>query len=170
VPSGSSGCRWLRAADLARWCSNSSKGCCWSSIGHGEFLESKIITDLQKSGERRGATEVKIERLKAFVEVANDVEDKSLVGYRLAKVTKIFGKLFVAAAVLSSRKVALSEGAESLVGVEGARCAVPEKLGLDGEPQDTSRCTTLGDHIGEVVGDGVVDPRQNNGVHASLVG
>jgi hypothetical protein len=76
-----------------------------------KFLEGKIITYLQKSGERRGATKVKTELLKAFVEAADDVEDKSPVGDRLAKVTKILDKLFVAAAVLSSRKIALSEGA-----------------------------------------------------------
>lgn len=60
---------------------------------------------------------MKAERLKAFVEAANDVEDKGLVGDRLAKIAKIFGKLFVAAAIISSGEVALSEGAESLVGV-----------------------------------------------------
>ena len=114
--------------------------------------------------------EVKTVRLKAFVEATDDVEDKSLVGDRLAKVAKIFGELFVAAAVLSSRKIALSEGAKILVGVEGARRAVPEKLGLDGKPQDVSRGATLGDRIGEVVGDGAVDPSQNNDVHANPVG
>jgi hypothetical protein len=108
--------------------------------------------------------------LKAFVEAVDDVEDKSLVGDRLAKVAKIFGKLFVATIVLSSRKIAMSEGAEGLVGVEGARRAVPEKLGLDGKPQDVSRGATLGDRIGEVVGDGAVDPSQNNDVHANPVG
>jgi hypothetical protein len=126
--------------------------------------------DLQKSGERRGATKVKTERLKAFVEAADDVEDKSLVGDRLAKVAKILGKLFVAAAVLSSRKIALSEEAKGLVGIEGARRAVPEKLGLDGEPQDANSGATLGDRIAEVVGDGTVDPSQNNGVHVNPVG
>ena len=45
------------------------------------------------------------------------MEDKGLVGDRLAKIAKIFGKLFVAAAVISCGEVALSEGAESLVGV-----------------------------------------------------
>jgi hypothetical protein len=82
------------------------QGCYWSSVGHGEFLESKIIKDLQKSGERRGATKVKTERLKVFVDAVDDVEDKSLVGNRLAKVAKILDKLFVAVAVLSSRKIA----------------------------------------------------------------
>jgi hypothetical protein len=75
VGGGSRG-RWLRATDLAWWCSNSSEGCCWSSVGHGEFLEGKIITDLQKSGERRGATKMKIECLKAFVEVVDDKKRK----------------------------------------------------------------------------------------------
>jgi hypothetical protein len=102
---------------------------------------------------------VKTVRLKAFVEATDEVEDKSLVGDRLAKVAKIFGELFVAATVLSSRKIALSEGAESLVRVEGAHRAVPEKLGLDGEPQDASRGAALGDRIGDVVSDGAIDPR-----------
>jgi hypothetical protein len=126
--------------------------------------------DLQKSGERRGATKVKTEHLKAFVEAADDVEDKSLVGDRLAKVAKILGKRFVAVAVLSSRKIALSEGAKGLVGVEGARRAVPEKLGLNGEPQGASSGAALVDRVAEVVGDGVVDPSQNNDVHANPVG
>lgn len=112
---------------------------------------------------------MKTERLKAFVEAIDDVEGKSLVGDRLTKVAKILGKPFVAAAVLSSRKIALSEGAEGLVGIEGAHRAVLEKLGLDGEPQDASSGGTLGDRIGEVVDDGAVDPSQNNDVHANPV-
>ena len=49
---------------------------------------------------------MKTERLKAFVEAIDDVEGKSLVGDRLTKVAKILRKPFVAAAVLSSRKIA----------------------------------------------------------------
>jgi hypothetical protein len=57
-----------------------------------------------------------------------------------------------------------------LVGVEGARRVVPEKLGLDGEPQDTSSGAVFGDRIGEVVCDGAVDPSQSNVVHGNPVG
>jgi hypothetical protein len=40
---------------------------------------------------------------------------------------------------------------ELLVCVKSTRRTIPKKLGLDGEPQDPSRGTTLGDRVGEIV-------------------
>jgi hypothetical protein len=38
-------------------------------------------------------------------------------------------------------------------------------LGFDGEPQDPSGGATLGDDVGEVVGDGADEPGADNRVH-----
>ena len=103
--------------------------------------------------------------LEAFVQPANDVEDERLVGDRRAEIAKILGHALEAAAVVDDRQIALSEGAELLVGVEGARGAVPKELGLDGEPDGASRGTTLGNNVGEVVGDGAEEPGTNDAVH-----
>lgn len=81
----------------------------------------------------RGATKVKIERLKTLVEAADDIENKSSVGDGLAEGTKVLGKFFVATTILSSRKITLRKGAKFLVGVEGARHEVLEELRLNGD-------------------------------------
>ena len=103
--------------------------------------------------------------LEAFVQPANDVEDERLVGDRLAEIAKILGHALEAAAVVDDGQIALSEGAELLVGVEGTGGAVPQELGLDGEPDHSSGGVALGDGVGEVVGDGAEEPGTNDAVH-----
>jgi len=108
---------------------------------------------------------VETKSLEAFVQPANDVEDERLVGDRRAEIAKILGHALEAAAVVDDRQIALSEGAELLVGVEGMGGAVPQELGLDGEPNHSSGGVALGDGVGEVVGDGAEEPGTNDAVH-----
>jgi len=63
----------------------------------------------------------------------------------------------------------LGEGTEILVGVEGARGAVPKKLGLDGEPDGASRGATLRVDVGEVVGDDTEKTGADNTVHPNPI-
>ena len=63
-----------------------------------------------------------------FVEAANDVEDKSAVGDRLAEVAEVLRLPLVEPTVIGDRKVALTEVVEINVGVEGARRLIAEKL------------------------------------------
>lgn len=62
-------------------------------------------------------------------------------------------------------KVTLGEGAEFLVGVEGACGAVAEKLRLDGELDHMGRGASLRDSVGKVIGDGAEQPGADNAVH-----
>jgi hypothetical protein len=71
----------------------------------------------------------------------------------------------VESAVVGDREVTLTEVAEVGVGVQGAGGLIPEELGLDGEPDITSRGTMLGDGVGEDVGDGTEQPCAHNTVH-----
>ena len=103
--------------------------------------------------------------LEAFVQPANDVEDERLVGDRLAEIAKILCHALEAAAVVDDGQIALSEDAELLVGVEGTGDAVPQELGLDCEPDHSSGGVTLGDGVGEVVGDGAEEPGTNDAIH-----
>lgn len=48
----------------------------------------------------------------------------------------------------------MGEGTELLVSVEGMCGAIPKELRLDGELDHTRGGTTLGDGVGEVVGEG----------------
>jgi len=120
---------------------------------------------MQEGGKGVAAAEVKAEGAEAFVQASDDVQDQCRLGDRLAKVLEIFGYALEAPTVVDDGQVALGEGAELLVGIEGARGAVPKELGLDGEPDGASRGTTLGDDVGEVVGDGAEKPGADDTVH-----
>jgi hypothetical protein len=71
---------------------------------------------------------MKTEREESLIVAPDDVEDESPVRDELAKIAKILIELLVAAAVLGNREVILREGAEFLVGVEGAGRTVPKEL------------------------------------------
>ena len=103
--------------------------------------------------------------LEAFVQPVNDVEDEHLIRDKLVEIAKILGHALEAAAVVDDGQIALSEGAELLVGVEGTGGALPQELGLDGEPNHSSGNVALGDGVGEVVGDGAEEPGTNDAVH-----
>jgi hypothetical protein len=112
------------AAHVAR-CSECNKGNNRWSLRHAELLKSKIVADLQETGQGVCAAKMQTQRKEALVKTSDDVEDKRSVGDGLAKVAKILGKPFVATTVFGNRKVALGEGAELLVGVESTGGAVP---------------------------------------------
>ena len=101
----------------------------------------------------------------AFVQPMDDVEDEGLLGDWLAEVTEILHHALEAAAVIDDGQITLGEGAELLVGVESIGCAVPEKLGLNGEPDHSSTGVVLGDDVGEIVGDGAEEPGMDDTVH-----
>jgi hypothetical protein len=105
--------------------SEHNKGNSRWSIRHGELLKSKVVADLQKIGQGVCATKMKTQRKEALVKTSDDVENKNSAGDVLAKVAKILGKLFVSTVVFGNGKVALGEGAELLVGVEGMGGVVP---------------------------------------------
>ena len=107
----------------------------------------------RKVGRGVAAAEVKAEGAEAFVQASDDVQDQHRLGDRLAKVLEIFGYALEAPTVVDDGQVALGEGAELLVGVEGARDAIPKELGVDGEPDGASTSPALTDDVGEVVGD-----------------
>lgn len=68
----------------------------------------------------------------AFVEPAADVEDKCAIGDLLPEVAKVLRLAFVEPAVISDGEVALAEGAEVRISVEGACRPIPKELGFDG--------------------------------------
>ena len=135
------------------------------SFGHGEFLKAQIVSDLQKSGQRVAAAEMEAEGAEALVQPTDDVEDERRLGDRLAEVPKVFSHTFEAATIFDDRQIALGEGAELLVGVEGACDSIPKELGVDGEPDGASRSPALTDDVGEVVGDGADQPGANDAIH-----
>ena len=82
------------------------------SLGHGQLLNPKIVTDLQEAGQGIGTAEVEADGGEPFVEVANDVEDEGSVGDWFAEVTEVLRLSLVEPAVISDRKIALTEIAE----------------------------------------------------------
>jgi len=140
------------------------------SLGHGQLLNLKISSDLQEAGQGVGAAKVEADGFEPFVEAADDVEDEGAVGDGFAEVAEILRLALVEQTVVSDGEVALTEVAEVGVGVQGARRLIPEKLGLDGEPNVAGRGVTLGDGVGEVVGDGAEKPSPHDAVHPDPVG
>jgi hypothetical protein len=130
----------------------------------------KFSTDLQKTGQGVGAAEVKADGLKPAVETADDVEDEGAVGDRFAEVAEILRLALVLPAVVSDREVALTEGPEVSIGVQGTRGLIPKKLRLNGEPDVAGGGAVLGDGVGKVVGDGAKEPSPHDTVHADPVG
>ena len=62
--------------------------------------------------------------------------------------------------------------AELSVEVEGTSFSIAEKLGLDGEPGGTGGGALFAageDDVDEVIGDGAVEPRPNDAVHATPI-
>jgi len=108
---------------------------------------------------------VKADGAETLVQPANDVEDECVLRDRLAKVPEVLSHALEAAAVVDDGQVALGEGAELLISVEGTRGAVAKELGLNCKPDRTSRGATLGDGVGEVVGDGAEQPGADDAVH-----
>jgi len=117
------------------------------SLGHGQLLNPKIVTDLQEAGQGIGAAEVEADGGEPFVEAADDVEDESAVGDRFAEVAEILRLALVEPTVVSDGKVALAEVAEVGVGVQGACRLIAEKLRLDGEPYGAGGGMALGDGV-----------------------
>jgi hypothetical protein len=113
---------------------------------------------------------VKTDGFEPFVEAADDVEDEGAVGDWFAEVVEILRLALVEPTVVSDGEVALTEGAEVGVGVQGTRRLIPEKLGLDGEPDVAGGGTALGDGVGEVVGDGAEEPSPHDAVHPDPIG
>jgi hypothetical protein len=66
------------AAHAAR-CSERSKGSSRWSLRHGELLKSKIVADLQETGQAVCATKMQTQRKEALVKTSDDVEDKCSV-------------------------------------------------------------------------------------------
>jgi len=75
---------------------------------------------------------MKAESAEALVQPTDDVEDERRLGDRVAEVPEVFGHTLEAAAIFDDGQIALGEGAELLVGIEGARDAIPKELGVNG--------------------------------------
>ena len=59
----------------------------------------------------------------------------------------------------------MREDAEFLISIQSARGSIPKELGLDREPDNTGRGTTLGDDVGEVVSEGSEKPGADDAIH-----
>jgi hypothetical protein len=105
--SAGGGCR--SGAAHAAWRSERNKGSSRWSVRHGDLLKSKVVADLQKTGQGVCATKMQTQHKEALIKTSDDVEDKSYVGDGLAKVAKILDKLFVATTIFGNGKVALGE-------------------------------------------------------------
>lgn len=70
-----------------------------------------------------------------------------------------------AVAVVDHRQVTMREGAELLVGVEGACGPVPKELALDGQPDGAGGGPALRDGVGEIVEDGAEKPGADDTIH-----
>jgi len=100
------------------------------SFGHGQLLETKVVTHLEEGRERGAAAKMKTKGAEALIEPTDDVEDERLLGDRLAEVPKIFRHAFEAAAVVDDGEIALGKGPGLLVGVESSGGTVPKELRL----------------------------------------
>jgi hypothetical protein len=130
----------------------------------------KVSSDLQETRQGVGAVEVKADGFELFVEAADDVENEGVVGDGFAKVTEILRLTFVVPSIISDEEVALTEGAEVGIGVQGTHCLIPEKLGLDGETNVPGGGTVLGDGVNEVIEDDTEEPSPHDIVHPDPVG
>jgi hypothetical protein len=114
--------------------------------------------------------EVKVDGFELFVEAADDVENEGVVRDGFAKVTEILHLTFVVPSIISDEEVALTEGAEVGIGVQGTHCLIPEKSGLDGETNVLGGGTVLGDGVNEVIEDDTEEPSPHDIVHPDPVG
>lgn len=101
----------------------------------------------------------------ALVEASNHVEDEGAIGDGLAEGAEIVGHLLEAAAVHDDGEIPLDEVVEFRLEVNGVNLPVAEELGLDGEPSVPGGRALGGDNVGEVVGEGVDDPRLDHTIH-----
>jgi hypothetical protein len=101
----------------------------------------------------------------ALIQPPNNIENQGRFTDRLTKVPKIIGLSFELAAVIIDRQVPLREDAELLISVQGTRCPIAKELGLDREPDGTSRGPTLGNDVSEFIGDGTKKPGADDAVH-----
>lgn len=99
----------------------------------------------------------------------DDVEDKSAVRDRLAKIAKSVGHPLELAAVDGDGEITLAEVAKLHVEEQGTSFPVPEELRNDGEPSTTSRGVANEDSISKLGGVGVDDPGLDNIVHPEPV-
>jgi hypothetical protein len=130
----------------------------------------KIRADLQKTGQRIGAAEMKTNGGEPLVEAADDVEDEGAVGDGFAKIPEVLCLTLVLPTVVDDREVTLTKGAKIGVGVQGTRGLIPEKWGLDCKPDVAGGGTVLGDGVSEVVSDGVEEPGPHDTIHVSPIG
>jgi hypothetical protein len=88
-----------------------------------------------------------------------------MVRHRLAEIAEGVRQALHLAAVLSHGEVPLRELVELVVKVKVPSVPVPEELFLESEPRLTARVRLVADDVLELDGDGVVEPREHNGVH-----
>jgi hypothetical protein len=108
-------------------------------VRQGEFLQNKILADIEEGGEGSSAAKQGADVSEALVEAADHVEDEGAVGDDFAESAEVVGHLLETAAVLGDGEVALDEVAEPRLKLDGAHLPVPEELGLDGEPRVLGR-------------------------------
>ena len=105
-------------------------------------------------------------KLEPFVEVAKDIQHKSVVLYGLAKISKGIRHALHLAAELVDGEGTLGEGAELGIEEHGMILAVVQELLFKAEPHSLSGdAVTLVDDVQEIGGDGVEDPSDDHTVH-----
>jgi hypothetical protein len=99
-------------------------------------------------------------RCEPFVEAADDVEDEGAVLNSFAKVGEVVGHALELLAVIGDGEITLHKSSELGIENEGARLAVTQELGLDGEPSGASGGAAVApshDDVDEVAGEGPVE-------------
>ena len=93
-------------------------------------------------------------------------ENEGAVGDCLAEITESIRHTLETPAVVRDGQVTLDKVPELGVEVEDPCLPVAEKLRLNGEPSGAGGGTALHDDVDEVVGNGAVEPRPDDAVHA----
>ncbi|EAZ21066.1 hypothetical protein OsJ_36709 [Oryza sativa Japonica Group] len=106
---------------------------------------------------------------KPLVQSSDEVEDEGAVADWFTKISEVVGSGLEKLAVVGDREVPLDERTEFGIEDEGPRLSVAEKLALDGKPDGAGSDTLVAampDDVEEVVGEGAVEPRTDDAVHA----
>lgn len=101
-----------------------------------------------------------------LVELADDVKDEGVVGDRLVEITKSVHHTLETPAIVHDGQVTLDKVPELGIELEGPHLPVAEKLCLNGEPSGMGSGTVLHDDVDKVVGNGAIEPRPDDAVHA----
>jgi len=140
--------------------------------GQRHLLEKQIVSCLEEGAKRPVTTDVATDGGELLVEAADEGEDEQLVVDRRTKVGEVISHRLQALAVVRDTQVPLLEVTELSVEEDGARLLVSKELGLDGNPCRASRGALVAaghDDVDELVGNGAVEPRADDAVHANPI-